>query len=79
MFQAVLPQIVFSLQNIEFFHHAEKRLLVARGLLESATVRQITMVPSLNDDAHIDFLNQQILETLDSLGLPRNPERVEFE
>ncbi|MCX6619520.1 MAG: dihydrodipicolinate synthase family protein [Acidobacteria bacterium] len=78
VFQSVLPQIVFSLQNIEFFHHAEKRLLVARGLLESATVRQLTLEPSPNDDAHIDFLNQQILEALDTVGLPRNPEQEVF-
>lgn len=78
VFQAALPQIVYSLQNIEFFHHAEKRLLVARGILESATVRQLALTTSPNDDAHIDFLNQRILETLDSLGLPRAPAQEVF-
>src|ERR1051325_3531882 len=34
VFQGVLPQIVFSLQNMELYHHAEKRLLAARGVIE---------------------------------------------
>src|SRR5690606_28033748 len=28
LFERVLPQIMFSLQNMELFHHLEKRLLV---------------------------------------------------
>src|SRR5579872_1718432 len=31
IFQCVLPQIAFSLQHMELFHHAEKMLLEARG------------------------------------------------
>ena len=31
VFTGTLPQIVFSLQNMELYHHAKKRLLVARG------------------------------------------------
>ena len=29
----VLPQIVFSLQSMELYHHAEKRLLATRGII----------------------------------------------
>lgn len=76
-FQPVLPQIVFSLQNMELFHHAEKRLLVARGLLESATVRQLALQPSAVDAAHIDFLNQRILDALDAFDLPRIPAQTD--
>src|ERR1039458_6782840 len=39
LFQGVLPQIVYSLQSLEFFHHAEKALLVARGVLAESEVR----------------------------------------
>ncbi len=78
IFQSVLPQIVFSLQNIEFFHHAEKRLLMARGLLGSANVRQLTLQPSPNDDVHIEFLNQRVLEALEALNLPRIPVETEL-
>ncbi len=69
----VLPQIVFSLQNMELFHHAEKRLLKARGILSSAWVRQANMELTQDDADHIDFLNGQFLRSLDLLGLPRNP------
>ena len=31
LFEKVMPQIFFSLQNMELFHYAEKELLVARG------------------------------------------------
>jgi len=73
IFSAVLPQIVFSLQNMEFFHHAEKRLLALRGILPGATVRDLTISPHPIDAAHIDFLNRQILALLDRLHMPRNP------
>src|ERR1035437_2917573 len=43
VFQGLLPQITFSLQSLEFFHHAEKALLVARGVLPRACVRDATL------------------------------------
>jgi len=73
IFAGVLPQIVFSLQNMEFFHHAEKRLLLSRGILKPTAVRDLTMKPEQIEDAHIDFLNRRIIELLDKLGMPRNP------
>lgn len=69
----VLPQIVFSLQNMEFFHHAEKRLLAMRGILREATVRDVTMTPDEIDRAHVNFLNQRVLALLDRLHMPHNP------
>jgi 4-hydroxy-tetrahydrodipicolinate synthase len=77
IFSAVLPQIVFSLQNMELFHHAEKRLLAQRGILPGATVRDLTISPHPIDAAHIDFLNQQILARLDRLHMPHNPAKLE--
>jgi 4-hydroxy-tetrahydrodipicolinate synthase len=77
VFQDVLPQIVFSLQNLEFFHHAEKRLLVARGLLEAPVVRELALTPSANDLAHIDFLNARILDALAHYGLEPNPKQLD--
>jgi dihydrodipicolinate synthase/N-acetylneuraminate lyase len=73
VFMGVLPQINYSLQNIEFLHHAEKALLMARGMLPKAIVRDATMTVSENDRVHIDFLNQKVLEWLDHLGLARRP------
>lgn len=68
-FVGVLPQISFSLQSLEFFHHAEKALLVARGVLPAAFVREATLTVGSNDRDHIDFLNRKVLQWLDSLGL----------
>lgn len=72
-FSHVCPQIVFSLQSIEFFHHAEKRLLEARGILNTAHVRNATVELHENDSKYIDFLNRRLLISLDQLGLARNP------
>lgn len=73
IYEAVLPQIVFSLQHLELFHHAEKRLLLARGILQEARVRELTLKLNRHTDDRIAFLNEQILAALDRLGLPRNP------
>ena len=73
VFERVLPQIVFSLQHMELFHHAEKMLLQARGVLKSAEVRHPRMEMHRGDANHIQFLNERILALLDRLGLPRNP------
>jgi len=70
--QGVLPQIVYSLQNLELFHHAEKLLLQARGVLESPVVRDSTLTPSADDLNHIAFLNARVLELLDRLGMPKS-------
>ena len=64
LFQGVLPQIVYSLQSLEFFHHAEKALLVARGVLAESEVRDATLTVDAEDRAHINFLNQKILDLL---------------
>jgi len=72
-FAHVLPQIVFSLQSMELFHHAEKRLLKARGVLESVFVRQSNRELDQDEERHIDFLNGQFLNSLDRLGLARSP------
>ncbi|HZT70496.1 MAG TPA: dihydrodipicolinate synthase family protein [Terriglobia bacterium] len=73
IFQCVLPQILFSLQNLEFLHHVEKSLLVERGILSNAGVREATLELNSYDRQHIIFLNNKILEELDRLHLPRNP------
>jgi hypothetical protein len=71
---SVLPQITYSLQSMEFFHHPEKALLTARGVLPAAIVRDATFTVGTVDQAHIAFLNRKILELLDQLGLARRPE-----
>jgi 4-hydroxy-tetrahydrodipicolinate synthase len=75
LFQGVLPQIVFCLQNLELYHHAEKLLLEARGIISGVVVRQATRTLFENEAKHIRFLNTKILNLLDHFGLPRNPAR----
>jgi 4-hydroxy-tetrahydrodipicolinate synthase len=70
VFEAILPQIVYSLQNMELFHQAEKRLLRARGVLRNVTVRSATVQPSAHDFEYMDLLNERILRLLDELHLP---------
>jgi dihydrodipicolinate synthase/N-acetylneuraminate lyase len=72
-FMHVCPQIVFSLQSIELFHHAEKRLLQARGILQNPFVREACMELGEDDARHIAFLNTKVLASLDQLGIARNP------
>jgi 4-hydroxy-tetrahydrodipicolinate synthase len=73
VFMGTLPQIVFSLQNIELYHHAEKRLLAARGIIRECVVRDLRLDLSPLDAEHIDFLNANILALLDRLKMPRCP------
>jgi 4-hydroxy-tetrahydrodipicolinate synthase len=67
VFQRILPQLIFSLQNMELFLHLEKRLLVARGVLEHAVVRRATLTPDSQVLAYGEFLNQRVLEAVADL------------
>ncbi len=73
IYQVVLPQIVFSLQHMELYHHAEKRLLEARGVLARVDVRDLRLELDRFQTGRIAFLNGQILALLDRLKMPRNP------
>jgi 4-hydroxy-tetrahydrodipicolinate synthase len=73
VFQGVLPQIVFSLQNMELYHHAEKRLLAARGIIGESMVRDLRLSLNPLDAEHIDFLNGNVLALLDRLNMARCP------
>lgn len=73
VFEGLLPQIVYSLQNLELYHHAEKSLLQARGVLAGAHVREARLEPGAREKEHLEFLNGRILALLERLGLPANP------
>lgn len=73
LFEGILPQIVYSLQSIEFFHHAEKRLLKARGVLQSTAVRMPRLKLSSHEEAYIDQLNDRILRLLTTHDFPIQP------
>jgi 2-keto-3-deoxy-L-arabinonate dehydratase len=71
LFERILPQLVFTLQNLELFLHLEKRLLVARGVLTDATVRRATYTPSAQIRAHGEMLNRRILAAINAVNSGR--------
>jgi 4-hydroxy-tetrahydrodipicolinate synthase len=66
---SMLPQIGLALQNMEVFHHCEKRLLAARGLMRSTVVRDPSAEPDEEMAAHIDLVNQIVIEEAAHNGL----------
>jgi 4-hydroxy-tetrahydrodipicolinate synthase len=73
IFAGILPQILYSLQNLELFHHAEKRLLAARGVLPGVAVRALRYTPTAAENEYLDFVNGRVVALLDLLGMPRDP------
>ncbi|WP_149240525.1 dihydrodipicolinate synthase family protein [Dyadobacter sp. 32] len=65
LFEKVMPQIFFSLQNMELFHYAEKELLIARGVLSNSIARKAAYIPDASSVAYIKELNQRVLQILD--------------
>jgi 4-hydroxy-tetrahydrodipicolinate synthase len=61
LFEKVMPQIFFSLQNMELFHYAEKELLVARGVLTNSISRKAAYNPDPSTVRYIKELNERIL------------------
>lgn len=65
LFEKVMPQIFFSLQNMELFHYAEKELLIARGVLTNSIARKAAYIPDPSSVSYIKELNQHIIELLE--------------
>ncbi len=64
LYEKLMPQIVFSLQNFELFAWLEKDLLARRGVIpaESARVRSATYTPDELTWQHGQKLNQRVVE-----------------
>lgn len=62
LFEKVMPQIFFSLQNMELFHYMEKELLIARGVLTNSVVRSARYIPDDATKKYVKELNQRILQ-----------------
>ena len=65
LFEKVMPQIFFSLQNMELFHYAEKELLMARGVLTNSVARKATYIPDAATKAYVKELNNRIVRLVD--------------
>jgi 4-hydroxy-tetrahydrodipicolinate synthase len=72
IFQTVLPQVMYALQNSELFNWVEKRLLVSRGVIPQASshVRRATFTPDEATLAYGDRLNSQVVAVARKFGLP---------
>jgi 2-keto-3-deoxy-L-arabinonate dehydratase len=69
LFEKVLPQISFALQNMELFVYCEKRLLQARGLLSNARCRKATFTPDPYIEQYINELNSHLLQDMETAHL----------
>jgi len=67
LFEKVMPQIFFSLQNMELFHYMEKELLIARGALTNSVVRKASYEPDASTIAYIKELNNRILRLVNKI------------
>jgi len=67
LFEKVMPQIFFSLQNMELFHYAEKELLIARGVLTNSVARKAAYIPDPSSVKYIKELNQRVVSLVKSL------------
>ncbi|MFI5128443.1 MAG: dihydrodipicolinate synthase family protein [Chitinophagales bacterium] len=66
LFEKVMPQIFFALQNMELFHYIEKELLIARGILDNSVVRRATYKPDASTIAYVKELNARIIKLVNS-------------
>ena len=64
VYERILPQIVFSLQNFELFARMDKNLLSQRGVIpaESTYVRSATYTPDAHSWEYGVNLNSRIVE-----------------
>lgn len=60
-FQAVLPYLAYSLQNMELLLQMEKRLLARRGLIECDAVRKTTLTLDPHTDRYADYLIDRVM------------------
>lgn len=67
LYERVMPQIFFSLQDMELFHYAEKELLKARGVLPNSIARKAAYIPDASSANYIKELNERILDLIASL------------
>lgn len=69
MFTSISPYLMFSLQNLELFHHAEKRLAVRRGILRSGMVRNITVSLDSYQNKYLEEILDQTCDAIAQNGL----------
>ncbi len=66
LFEKVMPQIFFALQNMELFHYVEKELLIARGVLKNSYVRSASYKPDEHTIQYVKELNENVLALVEN-------------
>lgn len=66
LFEKVMPQIFFALQNMELFHYVEKELLIARGVLKNSVVRKGAYRPDAATVSYVKELNARVLKLINN-------------
>lgn len=77
LFSMVLPQIVFSLQNLELYMYCEKRLLQARSLIPNAVRRRASYTLDSFTAHHVEELTKRVLYAIESLRAPEQVTAIE--
>lgn len=62
LFEGLAPYILFSLQNMELYHHVEKQTLQARGVLDSPVVRDLRLTLDLETSARLNELIARVTQ-----------------
>lgn len=65
LFERIVPQMLFGLQNPEMYVYLDKRLLVERGILSEAAMQPISFSPTAELVARGDFLNRRVARILE--------------
>jgi 4-hydroxy-tetrahydrodipicolinate synthase len=68
MYTAISPYLAFSLQNLEMFHHVEKRLAVRRGIMKSAVVRSVSIELDSFQTQYLDLVLNATCDALERFG-----------
>ncbi|MEO5783015.1 MAG: dihydrodipicolinate synthase family protein [Ginsengibacter sp.] len=69
MFASIAAYLSFSLQNLEMFHHAEKKLAVRRGIIKSAVVRSVSIELDSFQEKYLELLLNQTCDAIEQYGL----------
>ncbi len=73
VFEGVLPQILYSLQDMEFYLTVEKRLQAARGIIRHTWVRELAYSPDEEGLRHAEKLNGRVLRLVARMGMKVRP------
>lgn len=68
LFDGVAPYVVFSLQNLELYHHVEKRTLQARGVLDSVVVRDTQLTMDEGTTRQLELLINRVVRLAERLS-----------